>query len=710
MQTPIPLTRDLVLIGGGHTHALVLRQWGMKPLPGVRLTVINPGPTAPYSGMLPGFVAGHYTRAQLDIDLVRLARFAGARWIVDRAVGLDRAGGQVLLQDRPPVDYDIASIDIGITSDLPALPGFAQHAIPAKPLGVFASKWQAFASCANPGPVVILGGGVAGAELAMACAHRLGGGDITLIDRGEILEEFGTKSRGTLMGALKGLGIKLRQGSQVVEIASDHVVLQGGETLASAFTIGAAGAKPQDWLADTGLVLEHGFIRVDPDLRSTDPAIYAVGDCAHLTHAPRPKAGVFAVREAPILAHNLRADLTGAARKPYNPQKDYLKLISLGGQRAMADKAGLRVAGPLLWRLKDKIDRDFMAKFEDYPVMAQPELPSQAALGVIEALGDKPLCGGCGAKVGAGALDEALLALPTTCRTDVVASAGDDAAVLQIGDIQQVISTDHLRAVTDDPYLMARIAIVHALGDVWAMGAQPQIALSTVILPRMSDPMQAETLREITAGALSILGPLGAELVGGHTTLGSELTLGFTVTGLVNQALTIGGARPGDALILTRPIGSGVLLAAEMQGQASGADVATLLARMAQPQDHAAQVLAKTATAMTDVTGFGLIGHLARMAAASGVGAVLNREDVPVYSGAEQLAAFGVRSSLYPSNKAQLPEVSDATPKDQLLFDPQTCGGLLASVPADQVAAVLAQIEGAVVIGEITEIKAITVR
>ncbi|MFT4620498.1 MAG: selenide,water dikinase, partial [Polaromonas sp.] len=124
-QGPVlPLTRDLVLIGGGHTHALVLRGLAMKPIPGVRLTLINPDATAPYSGMLPGHVAGHYSRRDLEIDLVRLARAANARLVMDRAVGFDREAGRVLLQNRPPVAYDVAAIDIGITSDLPSLLGF----------------------------------------------------------------------------------------------------------------------------------------------------------------------------------------------------------------------------------------------------------------------------------------------------------------------------------------------------------------------------------------------------------------------------------------------------------------------------------------------------------------------------------------------------------------------------------------------------------
>ena len=711
-QGPVlPLTRDLVLIGGGHTHALVLRGLAMKPIPGVRLTLINPDATAPYSGMLPGHVAGYYSRRDLEIDLVRLARAANARLVMDSAVGFDREAGRVLLQNRPPIAYDAAAIDIGITSDLPSLPGFTDHAVPAKPLGPMAAKWQAHAALETPGPVVILGGGVAGVELAMACAHRLSGrACVTVIDRGELVEELSPATRKTLLDALKSNGVQMRPNTSVTEIAADHVVLAGGDTLPAALVIGAAGAKAQGWLQDTGLVLENGFVVVDEHLQTSDPALYATGDCAHMRANPRPKAGVFAVRQAPVLLHNLRADLIGAPRKPYVPQRDYLKLISLGGKRAVADKAGFRVAGSLLWKLKNKIDQDFMVKFTDLPKMPTPPAPQNAALGVREAVEAAPLCGGCGAKVGSDDLDSALAALPKPTRADVLSQAGDDAAILAHKDGVQVLSTDHLRAITEDPWLMARIALVHALGDVWAMGAAPQAVLSSVILPQMSPKMQRETLREITTAITGILTPLGAELVGGHTTQGAEMTLGFTVTGLAKSPITLAGARPGDALILTRPIGTGVLLAAEMQGSADGRDVAAMLSAMAMPQTEAAANLAPHAHAMTDVTGFGLAGHLSRMCQASGVGAELQTDAIETYPGAIEAAEAGIRSSLYPANRATLPDIATTSPKAELLFDPQTSGGLLAAIPATEADALCNKIEGAHIIGHITDGSAITLR
>ncbi|ROU01214.1 selenide, water dikinase SelD [Histidinibacterium lentulum] len=698
MQSQVPLTRDLVLIGGGHTHALVLRRWGMRPLPGVRVTVIDPGPTAAYSGMLPGYVAGHYSREELDIDLVRLARFAGARVVLGAARGIDRDARTVDVPGRPPVGYDVLSLDIGITSDMPELEGFAAHGVPAKPLGPFSQRWATYRDTAARPRVAVLGGGVAGAELAMAMAHALRGRDarVTLIDRGQVLDQFAARPRRKLLEGMAATGVEVVERARVVRVSSEGVHLADGRLIAAGFVAGAAGARPHGWLEGTGLALKDGFVTVDARLRSSDPAIFAAGDCAHLSHAPRPKAGVYAVRAAPVLHDNLRAALSGRPLRRWRPQGDYLKLVSLGGKSALAEKGGLALAGPLLWRWKDRIDRSFMRRLDDLPKM-DARLPAEVALGVREG-GGEMMCGGCGAKVGRDTLGAVLAGLPSA-RKDVESGPGDDAAVLRIGGARQVVTVDHLRAVADDPVLMTRIAAVHALGDVWAMGAAPQAVLASLVLPRMSAELQARTLAEIMATAREVFGAEGAEIVGGHSSMGAEMTLGFTVTGLLEgPAVTLAGARPGDRLVLTKPLGTGVLLAAHMRGEAAGRDVAAAWESMVRPQGEAARALVRAgARAMTDVTGFGLAGHLWGMCEASGVAAELWPEALPLLEGAEALAGRGLRSTLYPENRAAVPGLPES-PRSDLLFDPQTCGGLLAAVPGGG-----ALPRGAVEIGRITE-------
>ena len=628
MQSDFPQVRDLVLIGGGHAHALVLRMWAMDPLPGARLTLINPGPVAPYTGMLPGHIAGHYTRSDMMIDLVRLARFAGARLILDRATGIDRDARLVHLAGRPPLAYDLASIDIGITSDLPDLPG-ADHAVSAKPLGPYAARWAAFVAGAPAAPrLVVVGAGLGGVELALASAHRLRATGrrpaVTVLEAGPMaLPLLPGRTRARILADAAALGVEFVTGALVVALEAGAVRLAEGKVLPSDFTLTVTGARPQGWLQGTGLVLDRGFIAVDQHLQSSDPAIFAAGDCAELAGQTRPKAGVFAVRAAPVLAHNLRAALTGSRLRSFRPQRDYLKLVSLGGQVALADKWGLAVAGGWVWRWKDRIDRRFMAKFQDYPVMARPVVPKPAIPALVQVLDAQALCGGCGAKVGPAGLGAALAHLPRPVRADVLAGAGDDAALLRHGAGVQVITTDHLRAFSHDPRLMARIAAVHALGDIWAMGASPQVALSQITLPRLSDTLQARMLDEVLTAAAEVFGAAGADVVGGHTSIGAELTVGFTVTGLVQRPLTKAGARPGDALILTKPLGSGTVMAAEMAltrmaEHSLGDCVAAAFAVMMRPQDRASALLAPVAHAMTDVTGFGLAGHLMELLAASG--------------------------------------------------------------------------------------------
>ncbi|MCZ4351736.1 selenide, water dikinase SelD [Roseovarius aestuarii] len=700
MQKTVPYTRDLVLIGGGHAHALVLKAWGMRPLPGARLTVINPGATAPYTGMLPGYIAGHYLRDELEIDLVRLCRHAGARLIIDKAAGLDRARRHVILEGRGPVAYDVASIDVGITAKM-ELSGFDDHAIAAKPLDRYAARWRRFLAQVAEGQVApnvaVIGGGVAGCELAMAMAHALKSAGaaprVTVIEAGQHISGVGPKVRHRIVTAMDDLGIKIITSAKVTEIQADRVVLDAQPPVDAALCIGAAGAFAHPWITQTDLPQENGFIRIGPDLGVLDDeTLFAVGDCAMMPHAPRPKAGVFAVRAAPILHHNLRAALSGGKRKAWKPQKTYLKLISLGGKSATADKFGLALTGSLMWRWKDRIDRTFMDRLSNLRPMTAAKPQGALATGVADLLAAKPLCGGCGAKVGRGVLSGALqtLAQPDG---DVITSAGDDAAVLRRpGGGFQVISTDHLRAMIDDPALMTRIAAVHALGDIWAMGAKPQVGLASIILPQMSAGLQARTLSEITNAATEVLGAAGAQLVGGHTTMGAELTIGFTVTGTrKTMPLTVGSAKAGDVLILTRPIGSGVLLAADMAGQADGRDVVAALAIMAQAQNREADILAPMAHAMTDVTGFGLAGHVQSICQASKLNCDLRRDSIPVYAGARALSDEGVSSTLMPANRMDAPiEGGD----DALLYDPQTAGGLLASVPQKDSLNVIAALHG----------------
>lgn len=359
--------KSVVLVGGGHAHALVLNALKTTSLSGARVTVINPEKTAPYSGMLPGFVAGHYERAALDIDLAVLAQQVGAQLVEAKAVGMDPLRKVVILEGGAEIGYDLASLDVGITSRMDTLCGFSKYGIPAKPLGPFSQKWDAFRRSGGDKTVAIIGGGIAGAELAMAMAYALRTRReyvaVKLLDRGEILSANSPKTQMRVRKELFSNNVDVLEDVNVVAVTPEGILLANGIEIAANFVVGAAGGTPHDWLAECGLATRDGFVEVDRTLETSAAGVFAVGDCAHMIHNPRPKAGVYAVRQAPVLLRNLRNSLAGQALKIYAPQSDYLKLVSLGGKRAFGEKMGVAITGHWVWRLKDDIDRKFMTQF-----------------------------------------------------------------------------------------------------------------------------------------------------------------------------------------------------------------------------------------------------------------------------------------------------------------------------------------------------------
>lgn len=362
--------KRIVLVGGGHAHALVLKAWAGGRAPRTRVTLVSPARHTPYSGMLPGHVAGHYGWDAFHIDLEALARAAGATLVLDRCAGLDLDAGRVLLERGAPLPFDLVSLDTGSTAEPPGALGRDGRLVPVKPLAPFLEAWRA-ALASNKSPTVaVVGAGVGGAELALAMARRLdGAGRVRLLERGpSIVPELPAAARRSVRAALGELGVEVVEGADVRAVDAAGLVLDGGRTVGADLAVAAAGARAPAWLAETGLALAaDGFVRVDATLRSvSDPRVFAAGDVAHLDHAPRPKAGVFAVRQGPLLARSLEAVAAGGAPVRYMPQADYLRLVSLGHRRALAIKhgrtlGGAGAVGALLWRLKDRIDRSFMA-------------------------------------------------------------------------------------------------------------------------------------------------------------------------------------------------------------------------------------------------------------------------------------------------------------------------------------------------------------
>ncbi len=749
MQSPdTPVLRDIVLIGGGHSHVGVLRRFGMRPEPGVRLTLICTDSHTPYSGMLPGYIAGHYGYDDVHIDLRKLAVFAGARFYRDEVTGIDRAAGRVLCRHRPAVPYDLCSINTGSTPQAGHVPGAAAHAVPVKPIHQFNDRWLALLERVRrhtaPTTIAVVGGGAGGVELTLAMQYRLRrelqalGRDpdalvFHLLTRdGDIMATHNARVRRRFAQVLAQRGVRVHTGADVQQVNAGGLITAGGVTLAADEVVWVTQAGGPAWLRGTGLALDSsGFVRVNASLQSvSDERIFAAGDVAAFGPRPLEKAGVFAVRMGPPLADNLRRAARGQAPRDWHPQRNWLALVSTGDRHAVASRGhgplGLRLAGDWVWRWKDWIDRRFMRRFSEFPAMQpQPQgnpapqvaLTDDESRQALSAIAMR--CGGCGAKVGATVLSRALATLQPVPRDDVVIGlhAPDDAAVLRVPPGQALVHTvDFFRAFIDDPYMFGQVAANHALGDIYAMGGQPQSATAIATVPPGLEAKIEDQLFQVMSGAIGVLNAAGCALVGGHTAEGRELALGFAVNGLVDDSLRTvlrkGGLRPGDALVLTKPIGTGTLFAAHARGAARGRWIDAALAAMVMSNGPAAQILlAHRATACTDLTGFGLLGHLVEMTRPSGVDARLRLSALPLLDGAQECAAAGITSSLAPANvrlRRALRNAGDfaAHPRYPLLFDPQTAGGLLAGIPAAQASACLDALHAAgyaqaAVVGEV---------
>jgi selenide,water dikinase len=488
-------------------------------------------------------------------------------------------------------------------------------------------------------------------------------------------------------------GIGVCSGVRVASVEKDAVYLEGGERLACDWVVWATGAASHAWLAEAPLPHDAaGFVRVEPTLQVVGhPDLFAVGDCAALAGRPWVrKAGVYAVRQGPALDANLRARLRGARLRPHRPQRDFLALLNLGRGEALGAKWGAALEGRWVWRWKDRIDRRFVRRFQ---VLA----PGGETLPEFSKPARRPMahapCGGCAAKLEASSLQRALERLPQAPPDDSVLlglTRPDDAAAMALprGDVL-LASVDAFRAFSDDAFLVGRVAAVNAVSDIFAEGGQPRHALALVSLPEPDAGRAEETLFQVLAGVRAALDPLQVSLVGGHTTRGSDLYVGVVATGSadsVRDVLRLDGLEPGQRLILSKPLGTGVVLAAAMQGLASGAQLQAAHASMLRPNREALRVArAFGARACTDVTGFGLAGHLGEMLRASGASAVLRLDALPALDGALALLARGVRSTSHQRNACARrdlaqPERDWRIPALELVFDPQTSGGLLFSV------------------------------
>jgi pyridine nucleotide-disulfide oxidoreductase family protein len=370
---------ELVLVGSGHTHLHVVRMWGLQPIPDVQLTLVAAFDRAAYSGMLPGTLAGLYPPDEMQIDLRRLCERTGVRLIVAEARGLDPDRREILLADRPPVPFDVASIGIGSVPRQHAVWHEHPQVLSIKPMATFLSRLSSAMERVqrentHPLHVAVVGAGAGGVEITLCLqgwltAHAVSA-DISLFNSHEqILTGYGAGAVRRVRRILNKRGVTVHTRTRIEDFNSGELRDTSGRAYPADLVIWAVGAAAPEALEGFRLPkCERGFLAVRDTLQTTpDLPVFAVGDTATLVEQPLPKAGVYAVREGPILWTNLQRWFAGQPLVPYRPQRKFLSLLATGDGRAVLDYYGWSAEGKWVWKLKDHIDRKFVRMYQDMP-------------------------------------------------------------------------------------------------------------------------------------------------------------------------------------------------------------------------------------------------------------------------------------------------------------------------------------------------------
>ena len=699
-----PKQLHLVLIGGGHAQVQLLKSLGMRPIEGLAVTLITDVLNTPYSGMLPGFIAGEWCEDDIHIDLTKLASFAGADFIHGAVQAIDADNKQLHIADRPAMSYDMLSINCGAVPELEVIEGASENAIAVKPIAHFIKKIPDQLS--DNQPLNIIGAGLAGLELAFSfyMKYESQSPDIHIFSRSNsLLPKMPKSAARTLSSLCKRKKITIHYGKEVTKITDQKILTHDGQSYPSGLNFVVTSVKPPPFIASLGKACDaDGFISVKATLNSDIyPDIFATGDVANVIGAKREKAGVFAVRAGAILVKNIRRYIHNEPLLQWRPQKRYLALINTGQENAIAIRNGLSLSGRWAWRLKNRIDLAFMRRFKELPVMNMTPptpLPRYQAQGfdTHDAIFADMRCSGCAAKASATLLEDAMSA---ACK--IAKSLGatheylpkervisDDASPTIVPEAPLIHSFDSLKQMIADPFLFAQIAANHALSDLYVAGATPLWAQAHLNLQEASERRQKDNATQLLSGALMALSGAQTQLIGGHTSQSLETSLGFAVSGA--QSLHFADFEDGQdyVLLCTKGLGTGIALAAyQRQILSSHAYDETIQTMLLSNQQAATACFQAGAIAMTDITGFGLARHAQNL---------LNRFDkplsvrlsltaLPVISHLHNLWATGLKSSSYANN--QMAVTLHATPSAAqherfgLLFDPQTSGGILALVP-----------------------------
>lgn len=676
-------TSPIILAGAGHANIQLVKKIAMsKTRPAVPVILISEQLGATYSGMLPGVLMDLYSNDEAQFHLLSLCQKAQIYFLKSRILRVRADQNRLVLEPNHfELDYSLLSLNLGVEYAVdPALQGI-ERIIPVKPINLFLNRYKRFitevADIADP-KIAIIGGGAAGVELSVAIAEKLqamkiSAGGIDLYQSNSLLGGVShQRTSGKIFDSLKNLGVSVCAGNHA-EVFSSMKITAGSKSQTYDFIFLTGSVKAPLCFKNSGLELtETGFVRVSNTLQTlSHPNVFAAGDCAHFEEKALAKAGVFAVRQGPTLAHNLFAQLKGQKLKAHHPQTEFLKLIHVSRLEVLGVKWGLSLRSKYLKWFKTQIDRSFMRRFGLFHLPMKPiQLESSEYI--------ENTCGGCGSKIGSDLLSNVLGELQKEYPENLSTELADCGFITNTNNSTVAISIDTIKNFTSDLVLFGKISALHALSDLWVSGIKPSGVALSVGVSALGPSFQQLELRLIMRGILEVLKMHGLTLVNGHSyeTKETQITLSVFGASQTQNLQHKGHLQPGDSIYLSKPIGIGTALVALMQGKLGLSETEDLIKTMTTPNALNDEAL-KSMSATTDVTGFGFVGHLLECLRPRGLRAQIYSDSVPLLSGAVRAEKAGLRSHLLTVNKNNFASQVRGVVSD-LVYDPQTNGSVMA--------------------------------
>ncbi len=659
------IEKDLVLIGGGHSHLNVLKSFTMDKIDGLRVTLISDVYETPYSGMLPGFIENDYSLDDIQIDLYKICYHGNFRFINCKVNKIDGIKNLIYFKNRPPLSFDYLSINIGINNNTKTIKNAGKYGLKLKPISKI--NYNEIINNLEGKKVGVIGSGPAGVEISLALKKRYNEIDIFLFTgKSGLLSNYSNSSKNSILKNLTDVNINVIFKDEVLEVSKNKIITKSSKVYSIDKAILSTNGVPPKWLKKTNLVLSReGFIQTNNKLQTNFNHIFASGDIINFSDKNLTKSGVYAVKSGSVLTKNIRNIILNKPLVDYHPQKFYLSIIGLSNGKALAYKFNLYFTSKLILNLKKYIDFRFINRFKLYNKIDYKK-------NVMD-------CKGCASKIN-------LTTLKSSLPKDIIKSS-EDATQITKGS-SYVNSIDMITSIVTDPFLLGKISANHALSDIYASFAKPLSALMILQLPKSSQSVHSNDLKQIQEGAKLVLNENSCLLSGGHTMIGEDKNpvIGFSIIGkkfkMSNKKIN-----DKDVVILTERLGTGIIFAGVNSNVISSRYIKDVNNQLENGNIKLGKILNQIKPLeATDITGYGLGNHLINLINRNKniKGITILKNKIKVFEGVNECLQKNVNSSFYEQNfnygkNKVFFNNNDLTNK--IFFDPQTVGGIAFIIP-----------------------------